>query len=151
MTSQATNFMAFRLELECNISLSLLIALYFLIIPISSVLLSWECNHYIASGMHLLYFLVYLVVILLFAHTCHIAFMYLLVALLMYLHCFAYSLIALSHVLIQPFHDRSDTRSTFGLVGRVIVNGPGNLGSIPGRVIPKTLKRILDTSLLNTH
>ena len=29
--------------------------------------------------------------------------------------------------------------------------GPGDLGSIPGRVIPKTLKMILDTSLLNTQ
>ena len=27
-----------------------------------------------------------------------------------------------------------------GLVSRVFANGPGNLGSIPGRVIPKTLK-----------
>ena len=27
---------------------------------------------------------------------------------------------------------------------RVFVNGPGNLGSIPGRVIPKTQKRVLD-------
>ena len=27
-----------------------------------------------------------------------------------------------------------------GLVGRVFANGPGDLGSIPGRVIPKTLK-----------
>ena len=38
-----------------------------------------------------------------------------------------------------------------GLVGRVFVNGPGDLGSIPGRVIPKTLKMVLDTSLLNTQ
>ena len=38
-----------------------------------------------------------------------------------------------------------------GLVGRVLVNGPGNLGSIPGDVIPKTLKMVLDTSLLNTQ
>ena len=30
-------------------------------------------------------------------------------------------------------------------------NGPGDLGSIPGRVIPKTLKIVLDTSLLNTQ
>ena len=30
-------------------------------------------------------------------------------------------------------------------------NGPGDLGSIPSRVIPKTLKMVLDTSLLNTH
>ena len=38
-----------------------------------------------------------------------------------------------------------------GLVGRVFANGPGDLGSIPGHVIPKTLKMILDTSLLNTQ
>ena len=36
-------------------------------------------------------------------------------------------------------------------MGRVFANGPGDLGSIPGRVIPKTLKMVLDTSLLNTH
>ena len=34
---------------------------------------------------------------------------------------------------------------------RVFSNGPGDLGSIPGRVIPKTLKIVLDTSLLNTR
>ena len=31
-------------------------------------------------------------------------------------------------------------------VGRVFANGPGDLGSIPGRVIPKTLKIVLDTT-----
>ena len=31
----------------------------------------------------------------------------------------------------------------------VFANGPGDLGSIPGHVIPKTFKMILDTSLLN--
>ena len=36
-------------------------------------------------------------------------------------------------------------------MGRVFANGPGDLGSIPGRVIPKTLKMVLDTSLLNTQ
>ena len=36
-----------------------------------------------------------------------------------------------------------------GLVGRVFANGPGDLVLIPGRVIPKTLKMVLDTSLLN--
>ena len=34
---------------------------------------------------------------------------------------------------------------------RVFANGPGDLGSIPGRVIPKTLKMVLDTTLLNTQ
>ena len=38
-----------------------------------------------------------------------------------------------------------------GLVGRVFANGLGDLGSIPGRVIPKTLKMVLNTSLLNTQ
>ena len=36
-------------------------------------------------------------------------------------------------------------------VGRVFANGPGDWGSIPGQVIPKTLKMVLDTSLLNTQ
>ena len=38
-----------------------------------------------------------------------------------------------------------------GLVGRVFANGPEDLGSIPDCVIPKTLKMLLDTSLLNTQ
>ena len=36
-------------------------------------------------------------------------------------------------------------------MGRVFANGLGDLGSIPGRVIPKTLKMVLDTSLFNTQ
>ena len=36
-----------------------------------------------------------------------------------------------------------------GLVGRVFATGPGDLRSIPGRVIPKTLKMVLDASLLS--
>ena len=39
----------------------------------------------------------------------------------------------------------------FGLGVRVFTNGPGDLGSIPGRVIPKTQKMVLDGSLLNTQ
>ena len=38
-----------------------------------------------------------------------------------------------------------------GLVGRVFANGLGDLSSISGRVIPKTLKMVLDTSLFNTQ
>ena len=38
-----------------------------------------------------------------------------------------------------------------GLVSRVFTNGPGDQVPIPGRVIPKTLKMVLDTSLLNTQ
>ena len=38
-----------------------------------------------------------------------------------------------------------------GLAVRVFANGSGDLGSIPGRVIPKTQKMVLDPSLLNTQ
>ena len=38
-----------------------------------------------------------------------------------------------------------------GLAVIVFANGPGDLGSIPGRVIPKTQKMVLDASLLNTQ
>ena len=36
-------------------------------------------------------------------------------------------------------------------MSRVFANGPVDRGSIPGRVIPKTLKMVLDAALLNTH
>ena len=36
-------------------------------------------------------------------------------------------------------------------MGRVFANGPGDMGSIPCRVTPKTLKMVLDTSLLSTQ
>ena len=36
-------------------------------------------------------------------------------------------------------------------VGRVFANNPGDQGSILCRVIPKTLKMVLDTFLLNTR
>ena len=34
---------------------------------------------------------------------------------------------------------------------KVFANGPGDLGSIPRRVIPKTQKMVLDASLCNTQ
>ena len=36
-------------------------------------------------------------------------------------------------------------------VGRVFANDPGIQSSIPGRVIPKTKKMVLDASLLNAQ
>ena len=44
---------------------------------------------------------------------------------------------------VEPTHSSRE--------GRVFANGLGELGSIPGRVIPKTFKMVLDTSLLNTQ
>ena len=35
--------------------------------------------------------------------------------------------------------------------GRVFASDPGDRGSIPGRIIPKTCKMLLDTSLFNTQ
>ena len=34
---------------------------------------------------------------------------------------------------------------------RVFTNGPGELGSIPVRIIPKTQEMVLDAALLNTQ
>ena len=36
-------------------------------------------------------------------------------------------------------------------MSRVFANGLGDWGSIPGRVIPKTQKMVLDAALLNTQ
>ena len=38
-----------------------------------------------------------------------------------------------------------------GLVGRMFTNGQRGLVLVPGRVIPETLKILLDTSLRNTQ
>ena len=38
-----------------------------------------------------------------------------------------------------------------GIIVSVFTNGSGNLGSIPGRVIPKTQKKVLDATWLNTQ
>ena len=49
------------------------------------------------------------------------------------------------------FKLRTYAKPDIGLAVRVFANGPGDLGSIPGRVIPKTQKMVLDASLLNTQ
>ena len=36
-------------------------------------------------------------------------------------------------------------------MSRVLANGPRDRGSIPGRVIPKIQKMVLDATLLNTQ
>ena len=38
-----------------------------------------------------------------------------------------------------------------GVMFRVFANGPGDRSSIPGRVMPKTKKMVLDATLLNTQ
>ena len=53
--------------------------------------------------------------------------------------------------IIEILHGLSKLISDIGLAVRVFANGPGDLGSIPGRVIPKTQKMVLEASLLNTQ
>ena len=55
------------------------------------------------------------------------------------------------YIYIYIYHTHTQTDRQIGLVGRVFTNGPGDLGSTLGPVIPKTLKMVLDTSLLNTQ
>ena len=62
---------------------------------------------------------------------------------------FVYMHITLTHHLVFNWSVWIDR--LIGLVGRVFANGPGDLGSIPGRVIPKTLKMVLDIFLLDTQ
>ena len=53
----------------------------------------------------------------------------------------------------QPWIERRSPGplATICLMSRVFANGPGDWGSIPGGVIPKTQKMGLDTALLNTQ
>ena len=43
------------------------------------------------------------------------------------------------------------SNQAIGLMTRVFANGLGDRGSIPGRVLPKTQKMVLDAALLNTQ
>ena len=45
--------------------------------------------------------------------------------------------------------DMTQGQLAIDIMVRVFTNGPGDYGSIPGRVIPKTQKMILDATLLN--
>ena len=51
---------------------------------------------------------------------------------------------------IKTFNNRDTLPQLIVPGGRVLTNGLVDLGSIPGRVISKTLKIVFDTSLLNT-
>ena len=55
------------------------------------------------------------------------------------------------YICVKSFNSVEIIDRLIGLVGKVFANGPEDLVSIPGRVIPKALKMVLDTSLLNTQ
>ena len=55
---------------------------------------------------------------------------------------------------LQPernFFNYLVTVPDIGMMVRVFANGPGDLDSIPSRVIPKTQKMVFDASLFNTQ
>ena len=58
-----------------------------------------------------------------------------------------------NHIIVNSLLVLVNTLSTrlIDLVDRAFANNLGNLGLIPGHIIPKTLKMLLDTSLLNTQ
>ena len=62
---------------------------------------------------------------------------------------------SLINPLIPPSYGLNSTTTVLlpdiGIMVRMFAIGPGDLGSIPGRVIPKTLKMVLDASLLYTQ
>ena len=57
----------------------------------------------------------------------------------------------LEDILILVLNKTISCYLLIGLVGWVFANGLGDLGSILGRVIPKNLEMVLDSSLLNTQ
>ena len=61
-------------------------------------------------------------------------------------------LIIITNIWLHSYMVSSNTKNfnwAIGLMSRVFANGPGDQGSIRGRVISKTQKMVLDTSLLN--
>ena len=77
-------------------------------------------------------------------------FIYLCIYVYIYMYVIVYMLVCV-YIYIYIYMNICKYNRLIGLVGRVFANGPVDLGSIPGRVIPKTLKMVLDTSLLNTQ
>ena len=56
-----------------------------------------------------------------------------------------------SFLLLQGFVSLFYFHRAIGLISRVFANGPGDQGSIPGQIIPKTQKMVLDAALLSTQ
>ena len=51
----------------------------------------------------------------------------------------------------KPNQSKPNSYRAIGLMSRVFVNGPGDRGSISGRILAKTQKMVLDTALLGTQ
>ena len=55
------------------------------------------------------------------------------------------------HQICLYYLKKKKSKPAIDLMSRMFANGPGDRGSITGRVIPKTLKMVLDAALLNTQ
>ena len=51
---------------------------------------------------------------------------------------------------IQEWHEILKDYLAIGLMSRVFTNGLEDRGSVPGQVIPKAKKMVLDATMLNT-
>ena len=71
------------------------------------------------------------------------------IRILLQIEAFMFFILAVPHYHKNWMFGFPTCQQFISLVGRVFANGPGDLGSIPRCIIPKTLKIILDTSLLN--
>ena len=56
-----------------------------------------------------------------------------------------------SNLILNIYAQLYGLNRAIGLMSRVFASGPGDRSSIPGRVIPKTQKMVLDAALLNTQ
>ena len=54
-------------------------------------------------------------------------------------------------IILKKYVNINMIDQAIGLMSRVFANGPGDQGSIPGQVIPKTQKMVLDATLLSTQ
>ena len=68
-----------------------------------------------------------------------------------YIHKFLSSMIANFSVHMYMYYIHYYKYQLLDLVGRVFTNDQGDMGSIPGYIIQKTLKLVLDVSWLNTQ
>ena len=68
-----------------------------------------------------------------------------------YIYIYIYVCVCVSVVLFRDHYQLLIVYQPITLMGRVFTNGLKDQGSIPGRVIPKTQKIVLDASLLNTQ
>ena len=143
-------FVYFFLSLHCFIPPPLIL----IFIIFSSFLLSVPVIFYPCSSFFPLFFLLFILFFLCSRFFLSFFFFFVL-SFLFFLPFRSPSLFFFSHSFLINYCNFSfvyiNYNRLFDLVDRVFANGPGDRVSVPGRVIPKIKKMVLDISLLNTH